>query len=1284
MAGVDNETKRRVVEFWRALEYLNISPVAEPDSKYNVKDIETDADWPWLQPAYHTVFGENSKQTVWFHIVYICVCKADPIVRHIFSIFNEVPNELGRALPSGHVACAALVVDGNGVPVGFSAEEESEDDGDSDGEGGDEEGDGAEAADGGRGPMFKADRVAVSALPWALGKLAVMARTQTSSLGSFDNDVDALRAAIESDFAGKGGKSGQESGAGELSMKTVSAMTVRIFKEFGWEPKNGYVKARTKSVKRTVEPGRPIRPVEPDLINSFLLDDLTTAVGEIGKGNGGVGSALDRYLASKLRTDDTARQDIIANPRIIENLVAPGLMTPGAWPAKGGYPLVLAQQAAVNTVDKELVTQDGIFSVNGPPGTGKTTMLRDIIATVIVRRAEVLAGLANVDAAFEGDKRRVGDRAYVRPLRASLKGWEMVVASSNNGAVENITKELPTRKEIDPKWLDESILPLNEVEHFREVAEVLLAKDATGDDGEDGAADSRDAVGSGDGEPAWALLGAVLGNSRNRWRFARRFWMGSQKGARKEPTMPSVVKAIQAKDGKSYAAFKDAQSRFCEAMQRFDRCKAATVDLARLAKEADEWRSRIAADESRLRDLSRRSADLSKRLDELKDELAAAGERKERLVVSAKATGAAVDARNAHVAHGDADTVLKSAEGALDKARKSRERWEEDLKAAQDQDQRTERAIQRHDEAKPGWLARLLGLKRVRDHAARAALLDDEARENGKAIEAARLALRRAKECEEAAGEAVRRARRHEAEAKAVSEIATRALQAAAVALLSQDSDLHRRLALILGDGNALAALHGEVSAETDSAIRSYDATALSRAQTNERLAAVRRELSACNARLATGKEVVEAAEAKLAPLREQKQVMDEAWWSLSDEERQKSSPWMTKEMVDARVRVFLAALALHRAFIIAAWKEGLSGNLNLAIDTLQGTAPTEAKSHLVDIWASLFLVVPVVSTTFASFGRLFRGLGRGSIGWLFVDEAGQAVPQAAVGALWRARRAVIIGDPVQIEPVVTMPASVIALLREKFKVPHGYAPNDVSAQGLADEANPLGGKIPSTSTWVGAPLRVHRRCDDPMFKVANIIAYDKLMVHGRGAKTGFPAPFGDSQWVHVAEGGGGGHWIEAEGRLAFRMVSRIRECGACSVYVISPFRAVAEGFRDLMGEDGSKETETWAKDNCGTVHTFQGKEADVVIFLLGSDPSVQGARKWAAEKPNLLNVALTRAKERVYVIGNRDLWSDQQYFDLMAEKLPWTTRAEFERVWFEAGGPRPVRRRPFSFVVPS
>ena len=72
-------------------------------------------------------------------------------------------------------------------------------------------------------------------------------------------------------------------------------------------------------------------------------------------------------------------------------------------------------------------------------------------------------------------------------------------------------------------------------------------------------------------------------------------------------------------------------------------------------------------------------------------------------------------------------------------------------------------------------------------------------------------------------------------------------------------------------------------------------------------------------------------------------------------------------------------------------------------------------------------------------------------------------------------------------------------------------------------------------------------------------------------------------------------------------------------------------------------------------MHTAQGKQADIVILVLGSDPKNHGSRQWASSKPNLLNVAVSRAKRRLYVVGDVKAWSRWPYFSTLAESLPKT-----------------------------
>ena len=100
------------------------------------------------------------------------------------------------------------------------------------------------------------------------------------------------------------------------------------------------------------------------------------------------------------------------------------------------------------------------------------------------------------------------------------------------------------------------------------------------------------------------------------------------------------------------------------------------------------------------------------------------------------------------------------------------------------------------------------------------------------------------------------------------------------------------------------------------------------------------------------------------------------------------------------------------------------------------------------------------------------------------------------------------------------------------------------------------------------------------------------------------------------------------------------------SLFIITPFRSVkagiikhlrAKGFLYIeLGKendrDGRKIITKWISNNIGTVHTFQGKEAKAVILCLGVDSGDKGAGaiEWASQKPNILNVAITRSKEHL------------------------------------------------------
>ncbi len=131
-------------------------------------------------------------------------------------------------------------------------------------------------------------------------------------------------------------------------------------------------------------------------------------------------------------------------------------------------------------------------------------------------------------------------------------------------------------------------------------------------------------------------------------------------------------------------------------------------------------------------------------------------------------------------------------------------------------------------------------------------------------------------------------------------------------------------------------------------------------------------------------------------------------------------------------------------------------------------------------------------------------GLNRTRLAGYLIDEAGQALPQAAVGAVMRCKRAVVVGDPLQIEPVVVLPDQLTEAICREFRIDETrFNAPAASAQTLADAATPCFSSFETKtgSREVGVPLLVHRRCADPMFSISNSIAYENLMVQAKAPK---------------------------------------------------------------------------------------------------------------------------------------------------------------------------------------
>ena len=392
------------------------------------------------------------------------------------------------------------------------------------------------------------------------------------------------------------------------------------------------------------------------------------------------------------------------------------------------------------------------------------------------------------------------------------------------------------------------------------------------------------------------------------------------------------------------------------------------------------------------------------------------------------------------------------------------------------------------------------------------------------------------------------------------------------------------------------------------------------------------------------------------------------------------SNPADNIEFNRLREELFCRAWKLHQLFAYSS--RILRDNKKELLKSIsKGERPVLKEGMTEEMWHNMiFFVSPVVSTTFASVETTYKYLKKpNSLGLLITDEAGQVSPECAAGALFRASKALIVGDPKQIPPVVTETSRIAKLLSGAGR--EGYS-MDESVQSVADNCNPYGTMI--DGQWVGCPLVIHSRCISPMFDICNKLSYEGIMINTAKLPENRHFILPNSCWVQVRGREGGGdknYFVKRQAEVALKMI--LEACVEAardhkesdhkmlseklSLLVITPFVSVADGMKNYIsyflrrrkdtfiqsGKNNGMEREyiracdilkEWKnKGGIGTVHTFQGKEADQVILLLGCSNTVDSrfAAKWISK--NIVNVSASRAKYRFYIVGDMDIWRKHQ-----------------------------------------
>jgi len=276
----------------------------------------------------------------------------------------------------------------------------------------------------------------------------------------------------------------------------------------------------------------------------------------------------------------------------------------------------------------------------------------------------------------------------------------------------------------------------------------------------------------------------------------------------------------------------------------------------------------------------------------------------------------------------------------------------------------------------------------------------------------------------------------------------------------------------------------------------------------------------------------------------------------------------------------------------------------------------------------------------------------------LLVDEAGQVSPEVGAAAFALARKAVVVGDTFQIEPVWGLGAALDAQNQRRAGLNPADCPEagQVSAGSLmrlAQEATPL--QLANYPQARGLLLRQHRRCKPEIIRYCDEFVYGGQLERKSNpsdfASVGLP-PLG---YLHIAGeciSAGGSHQNPQEAQAIARWLSLKKEdllaaarrkaaAGTAEprlqdiVGVVTPFGSQRNAINQALREYGLEAENI----TVGTVHALQGAERPIVLFSSVYDARHRGGY-FFDRGYNLLNVAVSRAREAFIVVGNRCLFN--------------------------------------------
>jgi len=276
----------------------------------------------------------------------------------------------------------------------------------------------------------------------------------------------------------------------------------------------------------------------------------------------------------------------------------------------------------------------------------------------------------------------------------------------------------------------------------------------------------------------------------------------------------------------------------------------------------------------------------------------------------------------------------------------------------------------------------------------------------------------------------------------------------------------------------------------------------------------------------------------------------------------------------------------------------------------------------------------------------------------LIVDEAGQVTPEVGAASFALAKKALVVGDIKQINPIWKIPKPVDHANLLKFEVlKENNTSEELDNSGFTASAGSVM-KLAQNASYYhvakeeakGMMLVEHRRCFNEIIAYCNDLAYHGLLKPLRGSivkeeKT-YPLPalgFSHVEGESKSENGSRSNekeaiaianWLVENQQLIEQFYSDTKgpkKNFEEHIGIITPFAAQKHILKRVLKTSGFNTR----KLTIGTVHALQGAERSVVIFSPVYASNESGKSFFFDKGVNMLNVAVSRAKDSFLLFGD-------------------------------------------------